>query len=57
VNVKAFYAVMQASAKLEGKEVRSEKREVSEAVSLAYMGDPSDVAHAAVFWHRINAPN
>ena len=36
-------------AKFEGKEPGQKKREVGEAVPLGYMGDPSDVARAAVF--------
>ena len=36
-------------AKFEGKELGQKKREVGEAVPLGYMGDPSDVARAAVF--------
>ncbi|MFT5066813.1 MAG: D-sorbitol dehydrogenase (acceptor) [Yoonia sp.] len=36
-------------AKFEGKEIGQKKREVGEAVPLGYMGDPSDVARAAVF--------
>lgn len=36
-------------AKYEGKEIGQKKREVGEAVPLGYMGDPSDVARAAVF--------
>ena len=36
-------------AKFENKELGQKKREVGEAVPLGYMGDPSDVARAAVF--------
>lgn len=36
-------------AKFEGKEPGQKKREVGEAVPLGYMGDPADVARAAVF--------
>lgn len=36
-------------AKFEGKEIGQKKREVGEAVPLGHMGDPSDVARAAVF--------
>ena len=36
-------------ARFEGKEPGQKKREVGEAVPLGYMGDPSDVARAAVF--------
>jgi D-sorbitol dehydrogenase (acceptor) len=36
-------------AKWEDKEIGQKKREVGEAVPLGYMGDPSDVARAAVF--------
>lgn len=36
-------------AKFEGKEIGQKKREVGEAVPLGYMGDPQDVARAAVF--------
>ena len=36
-------------AKFEGLEQGQKKREVGEAVPLGYMGDPSDVARAAVF--------
>ena len=36
-------------AKFEGKELGQKKREVGEAVPLGRMGDPSDVARAAVF--------
>lgn len=36
-------------AKFEGKAPGQKKREVGEAVPLGYMGDPSDVARAAVF--------
>ncbi|EET48071.1 SDR family oxidoreductase [Thalassobium sp. R2A62] len=36
-------------AKFEDKELGQKKREVGEAVPLGYMGDPSDVARAAVF--------
>ena len=36
-------------AKFENKEPGQKKREVGEAVPLGYMGDPSDVARAAVF--------
>ena len=36
-------------AKFEGKEPGQKKREVSEAVPLGHMGEPSDVARAAVF--------
>ena len=36
-------------AKFENKEIGQKKREVGEAVPLGYMGDPSDVARAAVF--------
>lgn len=36
-------------AKFEGKELGQKKREVGEAVPLGHMGDPSDVARAAVF--------
>ncbi|MEJ6813055.1 MAG: SDR family oxidoreductase, partial [Octadecabacter sp.] len=36
-------------AKFENKPLGQKKREVGEAVPLGYMGDPSDVARAAVF--------
>jgi D-sorbitol dehydrogenase (acceptor) len=36
-------------AKFEGKEIGQKKREVGEAVPLGYMGEPADVARAAVF--------
>ncbi len=36
-------------AKFEGKELGQKKREVGEAVPLGHMGDPVDVARAAVF--------
>jgi len=36
-------------AKFEGKDLGQKKREVGEAVPLGHMGDPSDVARAAVF--------
>jgi D-sorbitol dehydrogenase (acceptor) len=36
-------------AKFDNKELGQKKREVGEAVPLGYMGDPSDVARAAVF--------
>ncbi|MEJ6708045.1 MAG: SDR family oxidoreductase [Amylibacter sp.] len=36
-------------AKFEGKELGQKKREVGEAVPLGHMGDPTDVARAAVF--------
>lgn len=36
-------------ARFEDKEIGQKKREVGEAVPLGYMGDPSDVARAAVF--------
>ena len=36
-------------AKFEGKELGQKKREVGEAVPLGYMGEPDDVARAAVF--------
>lgn len=36
-------------AKFEGKEIGQKKREVGEAVPLGHMGDPADVARAAIF--------
>ncbi len=36
-------------AKFEGKELGQKKREVGEAVPIGHMGDPSDVARAAIF--------
>lgn len=36
-------------AKFEGKEIGQKKREVGQAVPLGYMGNPEDVARAAVF--------
>lgn len=36
-------------AKFEGKEIGQKKREVGNAVPLGHMGDPADVARAAVF--------
>lgn len=36
-------------AKFEGKEIGQKKREVGEEVPLGHMGDPADVARAAVF--------
>ncbi|MCL4121052.1 UNVERIFIED_CONTAM: hypothetical protein GTU68_031284 [Idotea baltica] len=49
INTPMWGAVDALFAKFEGKEIGQKKREVGEAVPLGHMGDPSDVARAAVF--------